>query len=671
MKFKIIISVMIFSLLPFGSAFSQDKSVQGEISLTGQYVGIEGERGGKAKFTEYRDLQENGGVYGRLQLNLDTEKYFMNLKAGDFGYDTFYYQLDGGRWGKFEVDLFYREIPHHITFDARTFWLGAGGDTLIGTPGPVSSWNTFDYSSERRQLGGGLKLNLIKPFFFDASYEREERYGTKPTGAAGDPTDSGNAALELPEPTHYLTNNLKFQTGYAKKPLYLSLNYFYSDFNNSNTVLNFSNPITGTSDLRSLPPDNTYHKGSLKGTLKLPWNTKFSTNVGFSRGRSETSAFPTALGPPTGRTEFKGKVRTLNYDAVLTSNPVRFLDVRVFYKFYKRDNQSDNPLGLIEGFLDYKTNNVGAEAGLRLPARLYLTGGYEYLKTKRDFHADPVDVLPHNADHKYFIDLKWSGSDVLDARVGYEKFKRDAKYQSPQTSAQLDRRYAYAEQDRDTLKAAIDLFPLENLNLGLEYRHRKIDYTDTHLGMKKEKRDEVSFNVDYAIGKMVKLFGNTDFGLIKFTPDLQRSGLNWSAEEKDKTYGYALGAEIYAIPNKLTFILKHHYLKSNGNVDMTIDPGLFAAAGIVGANNDVVDISKWDDYTLYGFKIKGIYNFTKCLSVSLGYGYQRFNYKDAQLDGYQFVLGGGAGSNGAYLTGAYKDQSYKAHLVFGGITFKF
>jgi MtrB/PioB family decaheme-associated outer membrane protein len=672
MKSKIIISIIIFSLIPFWSAFSQEKQVAGEISLTGKYVGIEGENGGKAKFTEYKDLQENGGIYGRMRLNLDTEKYFLNFNSGNFGYDTSYYQMDGGLWGKFQVDLFYREIPHSITFDARTFYQGAGGDTLTGTPNPnVSSWNTFDYSSERRQLGGGLKFNLIKPFFFDASYEREERYGIKPTGAPGDPTDSGNATLELPEPTHYLTNNLKFQTGYAKNPLYLSLNYFYSDFNNSNTVLNFFSPITGVNETHSLPPDNTYHKGSFKGAFKLPLNTKFSTNFGFSRGRSETSAFPTTLGPPAGRTDFKGKVKTLNYDAVLTSNPVRFLDARVFYKFYKRDNRSENPFGLIEGFLDYKTNTVGIDLGFRLPAKFYLTGGYEYAKTKRDFHADPLEVLPHNVDHKYVIELKWSGLDFLETRVGYEKFKRDAKYQSPETSMQLDRKYAYARQDRDTLKTAIDIFPFENLNLGLEYRHRKIDYTDSMLGLKKEKRDEFSFSVDYSIGKIVKLFGNTDYGLIKFTPDLQRSGLNWSADQKDKTFGYGLGAEIYAIPNKLTFILQHHYLKSNGNVDMTIDPGLFATAGIAGANNELVDISRWDDYTLYGFKIKTIYHFTKNLTASIGYGYERFNYKDAQSDGYQFIPGGGAGNNGAYLTGAYKDQSYRAHLIFGGITYKF
>jgi MtrB/PioB family decaheme-associated outer membrane protein len=661
MKTKIIISVLMICLIPFYNAFSADQVIEGEITGVGKYIGVEGGEGGKAKFTEYRDLRENGGFYGRARLNLDTEKYFFNFKAGDFGYDTQYYKIDGGMWGKFKFDLFYNEIPHNITFDARTFFLGAGHDTLVGAPNTnVATWNTFDYSIERRQYGGGLKVNVIKPFFFDASFQREEREGIKPTGVAG--TSPGGIGVELLEPVRYVTNNLNLEGGYAKNPLFLSLTYLYSDFNNSNTALNFINPATAAQDTSSLPPDNTYHKGAFKGAVKLPFNSRFSTNIGFSRGESETSLFPT----------FDGKVNTQNYDFALTSNPVRFFDAKVYYKYYKRDNRSDDPLGIVEGFLDYKISKYGADLGFRLPAKFYLTGGYQYVKTKRDFHHEPDNVLPFNTDNIYFVDLKWSGLDFLDARVGYEKFDRDAQYRTFETDVQPNRKYSYAAQNRDTYKASIDIFPLENLNFGFEYRHREIDYTDTIFGLKSDKRDEFGSNAAYTLGKIAKLYGNVDFGLIKFQPDLVRSGLEWNVKQKDRTFGYGFGTEIYAIPNKLTFIFQHDYVKSNGSADFTIDPGLFVAAnGLAGANNDTVDIMRAEDYTLYSFKIKAIYNFTKSLGASIGYAYVRFKYKDDQLDGYQFVPGGGVGSNGAYLTGAYKDQSYKANLIFGGLSYKF
>jgi hypothetical protein len=176
MKSRVIILALIMSLVPLSNAFPEDKTTDGEVSLEGIFVDVKGGGGGgKAKFTEYKDLKEDGGFYGRARLKFDTEKYFFNFHGGDFAYDTQYYKIDGGMWGKFKFDLFYDEIPHNFTFDARTPFLGvgAGRDTLTGAPNTnVDSWNTFDYSIVRHQYGGGLKVNVIRPFFFDVSFQR-------------------------------------------------------------------------------------------------------------------------------------------------------------------------------------------------------------------------------------------------------------------------------------------------------------------------------------------------------------------------------------------------------------------------------------------------------------------------------------------------------------------
>jgi MtrB/PioB family decaheme-associated outer membrane protein len=671
MKVKIMMIVLMVSLAPLFSAFPQDKVVEGELSLKPIWVSVDGREGGEAKFTEYRDLREDGGFYGRARLNVDTEKYFLDLKAGDFGYDTQYYKIGGGLWGIFKGDLFYNEIPHNITFDARSTFVGAGHDTLIGTPNTnVAGWETFDYSVERRQYGGNLKVDVIRPFFAGLSFQREERDGIKPTGASDDALGPGTA-FELPEPVHYVTNNLKVEAGYAKKPLFLSVGYIRSDFNNSDTKLNLPANFTGPRAF-SLPPDNTYQKGAFKGAVRLPFNSRFSTNIGFSTGESDTSIF----------SNFDGKVDTQNYDFALTSNPVRFLDAKAYYKFYKRNNKSDpsqNPFSLEVAnlFLDYEISTLGGDLGLRLPLNFYLSGGYKYITTKRDKgETDPAEVFPFNTDNVYFGNIKWSGLEFLDAKVGYEHFDRNANYRTVQSEVSPAKRYPYAAQNKDTYKATVDIFPLENLNLGLEYRYKQIDYpsSDTTFGLRKDKRHEVGTSVDYIIGKIAKVYGCGDFGSIKFDQKQSSGGLPWEAEQKERSWGYAIGTEVYIIPSKLTLIFQHDYLKSNGNVDYTLASGLFGAGGLPvfpTANNGNIDIARWDDYTLYAFKIKAVYNFTKSLVASIGYVYQRFDYRDAQLDDYNFAPAGPPASNAAFLTGAYKDQSYKANLVFAGLTFRY
>ncbi len=669
---KIITIALIICLVRLSDAFSQDnKTIEGEVEAIGVWYDPHGGEGGKAKFTEYRDLREDGRLFGRARLNLDTDKYFINFNVGDFGYQTQYYNVEGGMWGKFKFDLFYDEIPHNITFDARTPFVGAGHDLLVGAPNTnFPLWNTFDYSILRHQYGGGFKVDVIRPFFLDVSFERENRDGIKPAGAAE--TSPGGRAFEIPEPIEYVTNNLKVSAGYSKKPLFLSFNYIHSDFNNSNSGLflpsNFNAP-----NAFSLPPDNTYDKGAFKGAVSLPFNSRFSTNVGFARGKSETSIV-SLIG-----SGYTGKVDNANYDFMLTSNPVRFLDVKAYYKYYKRFNKSDDPTGVADIFLNYKISTYGGELGFRLPAQFYLSGGYKYVKTERNKkgESDPAEILPFNMDNILFVDLKWSGVDFLEARVGYENFDRDAHYRTLDSFANPAKRFSYAAQNRDTVKGTIDIFPLENLNLGLEYRYKNTDYSDTIFGLRRDKRHEFNISADYKIGKIAKVYGYGDYGWIRFnqaqSSGAAGTGLPWDGDQWDKTWGYGIGAEVYVIPKKLTLIFQHDFLKSNGSVDFALDPGLFVAGNGLGpgtgANNDTVDISRWDDYKLYSFRVKAVYNFTKSLAAMLGYAYERFWYSDAQLDNYLFAPTGG--TNAAFLTGAYKDQSYRANVVFGGMSYKF
>ena len=259
-------------------------------------------------------------------------------------------------------------------------------------------------------------------------------------------------------------------------------------------------------------------------------------------------------------------------------------------------------------------------------------------------------------------------------KAGYERSDRNADFPTP--FVPFNRRSAYSSFDRDTYRASVDLYPIENLNVGFGYLYKRTDYNEI-FGLKNDKRHEFETSADYLIGKIAKLYGFFNLEWIKFNQDVQNSSplAAYREEQKERSYGYGVGTEIYAIPQKLTFMFQFDYVKSNGNVDFTLDPALFVAGTGLGpgsgANNDNIDITNLDDYTKYAFKFKAAYHFTKSIIVSAGYVYERFKYNDAQLDNYLFVNPAGGpvtGGNAGYLTGAYKDQSYKGHLVFGGVT---
>lgn len=271
-------------LMVLSAAFAQDRNFDGSISVTGILSEV---NGSKAKFNEYRDTK-SGGVYGDIRLGYDSGSYYTNLRASEMGYDTQNYKLDGGMWGKFKYNLFYNEIPHNITNDARSFYSGIGSANLTGAANTsVSTWNKFDYFTERQQYGGGLRFDLTRPFYIDVSFAREERDGVKPAGVnLGSP---GGAILELPEPIDYITNTFKTEIGYIKRPVFASLNFTISNFDNDHDILSFTHPTTGTTDRLSLPPDNESYKIGFKGGLNLPMNSKLNVNLSASKNRSDAT----------------------------------------------------------------------------------------------------------------------------------------------------------------------------------------------------------------------------------------------------------------------------------------------------------------------------------------------------------------------------------------------
>lgn len=682
MKTKTAIIAAMLILLPLCRAGAADGQFSGEISLDGT---LKNSTGNEAKANEYGDPRS--GVYGSANLQYRTPKDRIELEARDVGYDTQRYRLEGGRWDSYRYQFGYEELPHNFTFDARTFYTGAGSSNLTYGAHPPNAnpqtWNTFDYSLKRKNMGGGVKLDLLKPFYFDVSVSRQEKRGSYPIGVAG--MGPGDGAIEMPAWLDYTTDSIKAEAGYVRNPLFFSLGYLYSRFDNGVGVQNFRNPATAntaaTTDAYHLPPENDQYKLDFKGGVRLPFQSKFNANLSTSRSNSSAKLENSYVSDVTAAAStigvqgrqglllsspyFNGKVNTDSYNFALTTSPVSFFDAKLFYRYYSRSNTSDRITStdvatatvLTNDLFGYRKNSYGLEMGFKLPQHLLLTGSYEYTKTDRE-RTD----LPQNRDNLFGLDLKWSGLDFMAIKVGYQHLDRAADFVGEATGYEpFQRRFDAAPQGRDTYKVSAEFFPLENLSFNIGYKYKKTDYKDTLLGVTGSRADEVNFDADWQVHKQVRLFAFAAFEKLSQDQRERQPTYDWTLNQEEKTYDYGLGVDIALIPKKLTLKLEHSNVKSDGSVDYTYLGAIPAGR----SQND--DLTALDSYRLTSYVAKATYELTKTVSLSAAYAFQEFVYDDDQYALYRYLVG----ATPTHLTGAYLDPAYRSHVVFVSAAIRF
>ena len=673
-----LLSSAIIAIIPACPVSATEGTFDGEIGISGLLTRVDGN---KAKFNEYGDIMD--GLYSTMRLNYQSDDYFLKVYASDIGYDTQKYGIEGGMYGSYKAYIDYSEIPHNYTFGAETIYAGAGTNrlTLKSPILPLSEWNSFDYSTKRESFDLGFSIDKWKPFFFELSSPHEQKTGTYPIGAAtGASPSPGSSMVEIPQPIDYTTNSINMTAGYAKNPYYAALSLFYSQFDNANSLLYFDNPTgsgssfgsTSVPSAYSLPPDNETYKVAFKGSVKLPYNSQFTTNLATGKTTSDGNVLlaPTStLGPV-----FNGTVDTDNVDLVLFSNPVRLLDVKVFYKYDDRRNESDQLTiaGVTNDLFGYEKSKFGVDLGWNLPAKFKLETAATYVDTTRQ----TTDYIPETKDTILSSELKYRGFDSITPKIGYEWMQRSAN-QGPFDPTNIDAyvwAFDVAPKTQNTVKASVDIYPFTDLDLNIGYKYIDIDYPDTVLGLRGSTSNQINFDVGYTFGKIAKINAYYDIELQNnfqfqrsFTnianPSTQDiNDYNWDLTLKDNSYSWGLGSEIYLIPKKVTLLLQFDYVNSNGNADFAY---FFAPALTNGLNNSNIDIGNYDDYRLSSYSIKIRYTPTINYAFTVGYAYQCYNYDNAQLENYLMIQG----TN--YLTGAYANSNYNAQIVFTSFDYKF
>ncbi|MCE1226764.1 MAG: MtrB/PioB family outer membrane beta-barrel protein, partial [Geobacteraceae bacterium] len=309
----------VLAIISACTATAMAEEYNGALSVGGSYSNISGQ---KAKFNEYKNLGSGAQVGLDLNYRGDSGYYWsgladfslMNGRSLDDAVTTdMNFNFKTGKTDVFKASLFYNEITHNITDNARTFQSGIGTSVISGpTPTATNFVNSFDYGIKRKNYGAEAEVSLKSPFFFLTHVERNEAKGLLPMSIRDTTT------IEAPAPIDYATDTLFLQTGYRSKEIIFTIDGSISKFNNDNTA--FSSYVNNVRTFAYLPPNNESY--SIGGALMYKIPVFDSVLMVRASNVLTDSSFQFRESIPAGRPTWNGKVQDTSASIALTSRPL-------------------------------------------------------------------------------------------------------------------------------------------------------------------------------------------------------------------------------------------------------------------------------------------------------------------------------------------------------------
>jgi len=692
------------------AAFGAEGGVNWSGSVGLGLIGVNENAKDKSKFNEYRDL--DSGAYGVFDLRGRSDSYYFNGFGENIGRDDWYVDLWGGKYDTFKYQLYGNSMRHNFGSGpgALSPYGGIGTPTLTAVFPSLNTatWNTFDNSYDRQDIGGMFEISKGTPWYLRVDGNQVRREGIKViAGAQG--TSPGNGFVDLPSPVDFKTDNISVEGGYQTKTQQYALSYHFSKFSNDNQLLNWSNGFFSSAtplrlDTTVLPADNEFWRIGANATWKkLPYESTLAARLTYGKVTSDVGVLPTTLAgntavtpnlpanngsfPSTGASSplFHGEevIKTASFS--LTSRPVPQADTRVYWNWSEKLNESNlvtfNPTAVsglrcsgtacTPELFSYRKNNFGLEGSYRVNPQNKLTAGYDYVFTWRE----RVD-FDETKDNKFYAEWKNSSLDELTARIKYQYLDRNSNYSGSTDPTVIDsfvRRFDLANVNQNLVKVVLDASPAPLLDLGFEAIYKKNDYKDTSLGRTDDQRQEYYVNLGYGDPKGFRFMIFADVEFLEYNsihrvgsgnanpaappspaPPAVSTTYTWSAKNKDKSWQVGLGADwVPAERWKLNGSLI--YAETNGTTDFTTQAGTILAAPLLPIGNS-------DNTRRTALVLKGNYRADKNWEFTGGYAFERYRFNDIGYDGFTYTVG--TGTSTSYLSGQSAFQNYTANIFY-------
>lgn len=673
-------------------AQSQFQLIEGSVGVGGIYTQERNTRDA-AKLNEYQDLKS--GAAGYFDLNGRSDSYWLKGYGENIGREDMYLNLQGGVYDLIKARFYTNWLTHNFAFDARTPYAGAGTAVQTATFPALNPalWNLIDVSYKRRVYGGDVEWKTTSPWYVRADVNQVQFDGNK-LYAAAQGTSPGNGYVDLIGPVDYKTDNLTLEGGYSARDMLFNVAALWSKFDNANTSFAWSNGYFGGQDRTYTAPNNDYFKLSANGALRrLPLNSQLAARFTYATSESNfalpTLALNTASAVvPTlpNVANFNGKEKNTTAAVAWTAAPVRGFDTKVYYNYYDRASDSTHveysaasPINCGGApcdaeFYEVTKNNAGIDLAWRFMPGNRLAGGWDYLKTDRD-RAD----FPKSTENRLWAEWRMSAIEMLSTRLRYQYSKRRSDFGHGSLGANANdvlflqryvATYDASDRNQNLVKAVVDFSPAPFVDLSFEGIYKDNEYPTTVLGRTKDKRGELYAAINFGAPDSIRMSFFGDFEKVTldayhrnigagsctnncfdpFQPP-NSTAYNWSSQNKDRNW--LLGAAV-AVPVtealKLTGSLM--YTKNSGSAD-------FVSQNNFGAP---VPITAYDNYKQSSFNLRADWRINRMFELIGGYAYQKYDYSDAQYDGYTYTIG--TGTAASYLNGVGAFPQYNANIFY-------
>ena len=548
-------------------------TISGSAEVTGLPRGFSGH---KSKFQEYRDVPETV-IVPELELRIDSKDndYFMEYDATKAGRDDQNYRFRVGKYGLWDMEFEWDQIPHRFSATGGTpFSTNDGTFTLGSKPGVAGNCpNDGTVNGWVNTCSRRVHLNLIQGFArfkmrytpkpewkFTASYSSQNTSGDR---AFATVTNGFSNIVELAEPLDYQTHNIELGGEYAASWWTIGLKYNASLFHNNVSTMVWDNPFNTSgvgpgcvdaagSTCRSrldLYPSNQAHTFSLTGTASLPLKTHFMGTVSYGWRLQDDDFLPFTINPALApfnstaslnRKSLDGDVRPTMVNLTFVNRYFQDLDLKAFYRYYDLDNRSKTLL-LDQGYIrsdtgaatattdglksfpfGYSKQNVGFDAGYDFTR--WLKGKFSYGWER--MHREHREVLTSN-EHTFGPTFDIKPNSWLLFRASYRRSLRDAHDYDAGRNAVLEtqvpvdeireerlealRKIDEAARTRDKFSFFTQISPLENLTLHGAFDFVHDNYPRTVVGVKNDFNYSPSVGFIYAPVEWASIFGDYNY----------------------------------------------------------------------------------------------------------------------------------------------------------------